>query len=348
MQHRDRIAPPLATGTAGSRGCRAVGVRIGVVVVAAAAAVGSATLAADSHAIDRAWPADSASCRPGRFQVPGVALADDGRVLVLTRGDNHWMPGTAFRRQKLRDSPLIEVTAEGDRERSGPGAASFVMPHQVAVDPRGHAWIVDVGLHRVIEFGADGRRLREVGGPRVRFNMPTDVAFLSDGAFVVSDGYGNARVAKFAADGRPVASWGRRGGARGEFHTPHSVAVDGRDRIYVADRENDRVQVLTADGEFITEWTDVGRPLTVRFAAGSVWVLSNLDAAAGIVRRISPEGAELESFHTRPPDDGGDYEWPHGLAVSADGADVYVGFTLTGRRVQRYRRVVADPVAPAP
>ena len=78
--------------------------------------------------------------------------------------------------------------------------------------------------------------------------MPTDVAFLSDGSFVVSDGYGNSRVVKFSADGRHVASWGRPGTGPVEFHTPHSVAVDDDDRIYVADRENDRVQVLDADG----------------------------------------------------------------------------------------------------
>jgi peptidylamidoglycolate lyase len=316
------------------------GLLVAIAILAAAASLHGETHAGESHAIDRSWPAASAICRPGRFQVPGVALADDGRIVVLTRGDHHWMPGTAFRRQMLRESPVLAISSTGDSEQAGPGAGAFMMPHQITVDPHGHAWIVDVGLHSIVEFDAEGRKVRALGGPKVRFNMPTDVAFLSDGSFVVSDGYGNSRVVKFAPDGRVVASWGRRGSGRVEFQTPHSVAVDDRDRIYVADRENDRVQVLTSDGDFIAEWTDVGRPLTVRVAAGSVWVLSNLDAAAGIVRRLSPEGKEIESFHTRPLGDGGDFEWPHGLAVSADGDDVYVGFTLTGRRVQRYRRVV--------
>jgi peptidylamidoglycolate lyase len=319
---------------------------IAILFLVASATAPVAARGADSHELDAAWPADSVTCRPGRCQVPGVALDGAGDVLVLTRGDNHWMPGTPFRRRKLRDSPVLAVSPDGREERSGPGAGEFVMPHQIAVDPRGHVWVVDVGLHRVVEFDAEGRRLRDVGGPQVRFNMPTDVAFLADGSFVVTDGYGNARVVKFTADGRPAASWGRRGTGRVEFQTPHGVAVDDRDRIYVADRENDRVQVLTADGEFVAEWTDVDRPLSVRFAAGSLWVLSNLDAAAGIVRRLSPDGAEIESFHTRPDGAGGDFEWPHGLAVSPDGAEVYVGFTLTGRRVQRYRRATPAPARP--
>jgi peptidylamidoglycolate lyase len=312
-------------------------------LVAAVVVVNAAARAAESHVPDPTWPAAGSVCRPGRFQIPGVAIGATGDVLVLTRGDNHWMPGTPFRTRKLRESPVLAVSSDGAEARPGPGADLFVMPHQIAVDPRGHAWVVDVGRHLVVEFDAAGRQVREIGGPQVRFNMPTDVAFLADGSFVVSDGYGNARVVKFDADGRPVGSWGRRGAGRLEFQTPHGVAVDERDRIYVADRENDRVQVLTADGAFVAEWTEIGRPLSLRFAAGSLWVLSNLDAAAGIVRRMTPDGAEVESFHTRPADATGDFEWPHGLAVSDDGAEVYVGFTLTGRRVQRYRRAPAGP-----
>lgn len=324
--------------------CRAIVVV--AVIVTGAVLLQINARGAESHELDRSWPAAAASCRPGRYQVPGVALAGDDRVLVLTRGENHWMPGMAFRRQRLRESPVVDIATSGGDEQPGLGAKECMMPHQIVVDPRGHAWVVDVGLHAVIEFDAEGKKLRSIGGPQVRFNMPTDVAFLSDGSFVVSDGYGNSRVVKFSADGRPVASWGRRGTGPVEFHTPHSVAVDDDDRIYVADRENDRVQVLDADGVFITEWTDIGRPLTVRFATGSLWVLSNLDAAAGIVRRFSSDGKEIESFRTLPPGDPGDFEWPHGLAVSSDGNDVYIGFTLTGRRVQRYRRAPPPSLQP--
>jgi len=341
-----RARSPTGRGIAGPSRHEAGGILMAAVILALATALRMDTHAAESHVIDRSWPADSAACRPGRFQVPGVALAGDGSVLVLTRGVNHWMPGMAPPRHKLVASPVFDVSATGDRAQPGPGARTFVMPHQIAVDRQGHIWIVDAGLHRVVEFDKEGRKVGDLGGPKVRFNMPTDIAFLSDGTFVVADGYGNSRVVRFTSDYEVVASWGRRGGGRMEFQIPHSVAVDDHDRIYVADRDNDRIQVLTADGVFLAEWNDVGRPLTVRFAAGSVWVLSNFEAGAGIVRRLTPAGEELESFHTLPPGDGGDFEWPHGLAVSADGADVYVGFALTGRRVQRYRRVASGPGSP--
>jgi DNA-binding beta-propeller fold protein YncE len=158
----------------------------------------------------------------------------------------------------------------------------------------------------------------------------------------VSDGYMNSRVVKFAADGKLTAAWGTKGSRALQFNVPHSVAVDDRDRIYVADRENDRIQVLDADGRFLTEWTDADRPITVRFAGNSLFVLSNLDADRGIVRRLDLNGKVLDSFPTKPTETTEDFEWPHGMAVADGGRDVYVGFTLTGRRVQRYRRKSHD------
>jgi len=130
------------------------------------------------------------------------------------------------------------------------------MPHQTVVGPDGHVWVVDVGLHQAIEFDADGEKLRTIGGPKVRFTMPTDLAILADGAIVVSDGDVNGRVVRFSSDGKLLAAWGTKGAQPLQFNVPHSVAFDERDRIHVADRENDRIQILSADGEFLGEWTD--------------------------------------------------------------------------------------------
>jgi hypothetical protein len=82
----------------------------------------------------------------------------------------------------------------------------------------------------------------------------------------------------------------------------------------------------------------VERPLTVRHAAGSIFVLSNLDADKGIVRQLSLQGEVLSSFMTKPAGSKEDFEWPHGLAINEDGSKIYVGFALTGRRVHRYQR----------
>jgi DNA-binding beta-propeller fold protein YncE len=92
------------------------------------------------------------------------------------------------------------------------------------------------------------------------FNRPTDIAFAPNGDFYVTDGYGNSRVVKFSSNGRFLKTWGTKGRGKGQFDTPHSVAVDRQGRVYVADRENYRIQIFNADGEFLQEWTHVGAP----------------------------------------------------------------------------------------
>ena len=300
-------------------------------LAAATAVTAGPRLAA--HDLDRSWPDGPIV----GAQVSGVAVDANGRVLVLHRGENHWMPQGAFPRRKIRQPTVLVVDPDSGKVVQTWGANTFIMPHQIVVAPDGNVWVVDVGLHQVSEFDGAGKKVRSIGGPQVRFNMPTDLAFLSDGAFVVSDGYMNSRVVTFDRDGKLVAAWGTKGARARQFNVPHSVAVDGRDRIYVADRENDRIQVFDADGRYVAEWTDVDRPITVRCAGDTLFVLSNLDADRGIVRRLDLEGRELDSFPTRPAGTTEDFEWPHGLAVAAGGRDVYVGFTLTGRRVHRYR-----------
>jgi len=296
---------------------------------------------AESHALDLAWPAPASMTRSDRSQISGVALDKAGGVFVLGRGDNHWMPSTGFGRRKIKQAAVGVFSSADGKATSSWGRGVFMMPHQIVVDPAGHIWVVDTGLHQAMKFDSSGKRLLVVGGPKVRFNMPTDIAFLSDGAFVVSDGYVNSRIVKFDAEGKPLAAWGTKGSQPLQFQTPHSVAVDEQDRIYVADRENNRIQVMNPRGEYLTAWTNVDRPITLRYAAGSLWVLSNLEADKGIVRRLALDGTIVESFHTQPPAATDDFEWPHGLAVSQDGDDIYVGFTLTGRRVQRYRRAAS-------
>ena len=96
--------------------------------------------------------------------------------------------------------------------------------------------------------------------------------------------------------------------------------------------------MLSARGELLAIWKNVERPLTVRFSNGSVFVLSNLEAAKGIVRQCDRKGVVQAAFHTKPTATEDDFEWPHGLAVNGDGSMIYVGFTLTSRRVRRYRR----------
>src|SRR5256885_15668562 len=95
------------------------------------------------------------------------------------------------------------------------------------------------------------RKVPHGGG---RFNLPTDIDLTPSGEMFMTDGYGNARVHKFAADGTYLFSWGEPGTAPGQFNLPHGVWIDRRGRVLVCDRENDRVQVFNQDGKLLEIW----------------------------------------------------------------------------------------------
>ncbi len=291
-----------------------------------------------SFELDPTWPAEFPGVLNEPCQVAGVAIAKDGSILVLNRGENHWMPSSGYRQEKIQKPAVLVLDGERGQLKDSWGEGLFVMPHQISVDQAGNIWIVDCGQDKLFKFDPGGSPLLELGGDEIGFRKPTDVVVLSDGSFVVSDGYTNARVAVFDQDGGMVQQWGRKGKEPLQFQTPHSIACDENDLIYVADRENHRIQILNRNGELQSIWTHVERPLTVRYVAGSIYVLSNLDADKGIVRQLNRNGEVLSSFMTKPAGSEEDFEWPHGLAVNHDGSMIYIGFTLTGRRVHRFIR----------
>jgi len=292
-----------------------------------------------SYEFDPMWPAEFPGILREPCQVAGVAVARNKSVLVLNRGENHWMPSTGYRQDRIQKPAVLILDGQQGRLLGSWGEGLFVMPHQIRIDQAGNIWIVDCGQDKVFKFDSTGALLMEVGGTEVGFRKPTDVVVLSDGVFVVSDGYTNARVAVFSQEGRLINEWGRKGKLPLEFQTPHSIACDDQDLIYIADRENHRIQIINRDGIVQSIWTHVERPLTIRYAAGSLFVLSNLEADKGIVRQLNRNGEIVSSFLTKPSGSKDDFEWPHGLAVNEDGSLIYVGFALTGRRVHRYRRI---------
>jgi hypothetical protein len=174
-------------------------------------------------------------------------------------------------------APVLKLDSSGKVVASF-GAGMFVVPHGMHVDRDGNVWVTDAsdGInavsgkgHQVFKFSPDGKVLLTLGKPGVFgdgpdvFNRPSDVVVAPNGDVFVADGHGGAsnnRIVKFSSDGRYLASWGRRGAAPGEFDLPHSLAMDSRGRLFVADLNNFRIQAFTEDGTFLLEWKQFGMP----------------------------------------------------------------------------------------
>lgn len=159
----------------------------------------------------------------------------------------------------------------------------FKIPHSIRIDPAGNVWTTDAESSMIYKFTPQGKKLLEisVGGqptPPSRRNPPsggaaiagqfigtTDIAFAGNGHLYISDGYGNARVLEYDASGQKVREWGKRGTGPGEFQLPHGIAIGTDGNVYVADRENGRVQWFTPEGKYLGEWKYGGRVFSLVF-----------------------------------------------------------------------------------
>ena len=190
-------------------------------------------------------------------EVVAVDTDSQDRVFVFCRG-NH---------------PVLIFDPEGDFVSCW-GEGEFIQPHGIYIAPDDSVFLVDNQRHSVERFTPSGELLLELpkeyawgkrgwGMPlilRSPFNQPTGLALGPQGEMFVSDGYANFLVHKFSPEGDLLMTWGDPGTGPGQFACPHNVGVDRRGTIYVCDRENNRVQVFSNDGEFITMWEDTNRP----------------------------------------------------------------------------------------
>jgi peptidylamidoglycolate lyase len=158
----------------------------------------------------------------------------------------------------------------------------FINPHSNLVSPydrERHVWVVDDGVSQIFKFTRDGKLVMTLGERQVErsdkahFAGPTDLEFLPNGDFFVSDGYRNTRIVRFSSAGQYLAEWGQPGSGPGEFNTPHSIALDAQQRVYVADRGNSRIQVFDTTGEFLDQWPNVKFPLYIAVSRDQhLWV----------------------------------------------------------------------------
>ena len=254
---------------------------------------------------------------PGLYLGEGIGVATNskGHVFVYTRS------GEASR--------LFEFDLKGAFVREiGKGLYGFQMAHAVRVDPQDNIWVVDEGTDMVIKFNPDGRvamtmgrRLEFGGGVRVtpppntppppatpyRFGRPTDVAWDAAGNIFISDGYTNSRVVKYDKNGRYIKEIGTKGTGPGQFNTPHSIQTDANGNVYVADRGNRRIQVLSNDLTVKGVYDNVGAPWAVCITPGPHQYLyssnsfpdnnnSNAFNVTGEVYKMELDGTVLGKF----------------------------------------------------
>ena len=185
-------------------------------------------------------------------EVAGVAVDKKDNVFCFSRGEH----------------PVIVFDREGHFLRSW-GEGHVRRAHAITIDADETVWLTDDLHHTVRKFTADGKLLLTIGNPDTPaalqggkpFNRPTHVAICPKTGFVfISDGYGNSRVHKYAPDGRHVTSWGEPGTDPGQFNLPHNIATDADGLVYVADRENHRVQIFDGEGRYQGQWNNLHRP----------------------------------------------------------------------------------------
>ena len=182
-------------------------------------------------------------------------------------------PGQPFACDGSNLDPILKFDASGKLVRSF-GAGMFVFPHGLHVDRAGNVWVTD-GLgrdgkgHQVFKFSPEGKVLLALGKPGIagdgvdEFNAPSAVLVAPNGDIFVADGHGgktNARIVKFSPEGKFIKSWGKKGSAPGEFDIPHTLAMDSRGRLFVGDRQNNRIQIFDQDGNFIDQLFQFSRP----------------------------------------------------------------------------------------
>ena len=294
------------------------------------------------------WPDLPAGLKLGN--PTGMGIDSAGHLLVFHRASKKWPLIGTFSKDLIPDATILEVDPKTGKLIKEWGKNTFIMPHGLTIDNQNNIWVTDVGLHQVLKFDHNGTLKMRVGEAKIagndstHFDQPTDVAIAPDGSFYVSDGYGNSRVAKFSPEGHFLFAWGSKGHQPGELHLPHGIELDSAGNVYVADRENRRIQIFDPNGQFLKEWEDgsYGEIYAIRYDHTT----NQMIVVDYITTHLKPKGSDILIFaldgtlQARFGRSGG-YEGPicryHDLAIDKAG-NIYIGDILHNS-IQKFKRV---------
>ena len=241
--------------------------------------------------------------------------------------------------------PVLIFNREGELLNHW-GDGVFANPHGITIGPGDEIYCVDNGDSTVRKFTPDGELLFTLGDPGrptpkmsgEPFSRPAHLAIdKRNGSLYVADGYSNARVHKYTPDGEYLLSWGESGTGPGQFNIVHNIDTDRDGWVYVADRENHRIQVFSPDGEFETQWVNLSRAAALTIdSSGDRELLYVGEYFCGIAtndigRDLGPRVTVMDTKGTvlarvgreSYGDDPGRFYSPHGIAVDSHG-DIYV------------------------
>lgn len=257
-------------------------------------------------------------------------------------------------------NPILKFSPDGELLHSF-GAGMFVFPHGISVDDDDNLWVVDAGVvdgvkgNQIFKFDQQGDLLIELGQPGIRgggpnlFNEPSDLAIGPDGTLYIADGHinpeSNRRIVHLTAEGEFIEAWGEKGEGPLQFECPHSLAVDSEGNLYVGDRTNNRLQIISPEGQVLAIWEHFGRPSGVRIHNDMLYVVDSESRRAEGQYGYNPgwhrgiyvgtlDGIVTDFIPDPNPHDGTSF--PEGIAVDDDG--VIWGASVGDRKVTKYVR----------
>lgn len=257
-----------------------------------------------------------------------VAFDANSHLFVLTRGDK----------------TFFEFNPDGSFIRSF-GDKLFTRSHGLRIDRDGNLWATDVGGHVVVKMTRDGQALLTIGTKGEagewneatgshKLNQPNDVVIAGNGDVFVAQGHtpgaeGDARVLKFDKNGKFIKSWGGKGSGPGQFQVAHGIAIDAKGLVWVADRENQRIQLFDQDGKFVREVKYKGLPCSLDIGRQYMYMVNGF---AGQVLRLDLNGKVLAAMG-KPGKGPGEFGEAHMIAVSQKG-EIYVADSVNAALVK--------------